>query len=44
MYKTIISLVLYEWETWSLNLREETLLRVFENKWWEEYLDLREVK
>jgi hypothetical protein len=29
---TILSLVLYEYETWSLTLREEHRLRVFENR------------
>ena len=33
MYRTIISsLVLYECEIWSLTLREERRLRVFENR------------
>jgi hypothetical protein len=33
IYKTIIlSVVLYECETWSLTLREEHRLRVFENR------------
>jgi hypothetical protein len=33
MYRTIIlSVVLYGYETWSLTLREECRLRVFENK------------
>jgi hypothetical protein len=33
VYKTIIlPLVLYECETWSLTLREEHRLRIFENK------------
>jgi len=32
MYRTIIlSVVLYEYESWSLTLREERKLRVFEN-------------
>ena len=31
-YKTIVLLVLYGCETWSLTLREEHRLRVFENK------------
>ena len=32
-YRTIIlSVVLYGWETWSLTLREECTLRVFENR------------
>ena len=31
-YRTIILLVLYGCETWSLTLREERRLRVFENK------------
>jgi hypothetical protein len=33
VYRTTISpVVLYGWETWSLTLREEYRLRVFENK------------
>jgi hypothetical protein len=33
MYKTLIlSVVLYGWETWSLTLRKEHRLRVFENR------------
>jgi hypothetical protein len=33
LYKTVILLVvLYGWETWSLTLREEHRLRVFENR------------
>jgi len=32
LYKTIILLVLYECGTWSLTLREEHRLRVFDNK------------
>jgi hypothetical protein len=32
LYKTIILLVLYECGTWSLTLREEHRLRVFENR------------
>jgi hypothetical protein len=33
VYKTIIlPVVLYEYETWSLTLREEHRLRVFENR------------
>jgi hypothetical protein len=33
IYKTVIlPLVLYGWETWSLTLREEHRLRVFENR------------
>jgi hypothetical protein len=31
IYKTII-VVLYEWETWSLTLREEHRVKVFENR------------
>ena len=31
-YKTILPVVLYGCETWSLTLREEHRLRVFENK------------
>jgi hypothetical protein len=42
IYKTIIlPVVLYGCETWSLTLREEHRLRVFENRVREEYLDLR---
>jgi hypothetical protein len=42
IYKTIILPVLYGCETWSLTLREEHRLRVFENRvFCEEYLDLR---
>jgi hypothetical protein len=33
IYKTIyLPVVLYGWETWSLTLREEHRLRVFENR------------
>jgi len=32
IYRTIISSVLYGCETWSLTLREELRLRVFENR------------
>jgi len=32
MYRTIILLVLYGCETWSLTLKEELRLRVFESK------------
>ena len=32
IYKTILSVVLYGCETWSLTLREEFRLRVFENR------------
>jgi hypothetical protein len=33
IHKTIISpVVLYGWETWSLTLREEHRMRVFENR------------
>jgi hypothetical protein len=33
MYKTIVlAVVLYGWETWSLTLREEHRLTVFENR------------
>jgi len=28
----ILSVALYEWETWSLTLREERRLRVFDNR------------
>ena len=41
MYRTIIlHVVLYGCETWSLTLREERKLRVFENMVLGEYLDL----
>ena len=43
IYRTIIlSVVLYGCETWSLTLREERKLRVFEKRTWcsGEYLDL----
>jgi hypothetical protein len=32
IYRTIILLVWYGYETWSLTLREERKLRVFENR------------
>jgi hypothetical protein len=32
MYKTVILPVLYEYETWSLTLRKEHRLRLFENR------------
>ena len=32
IYRTIILTVLYVYETWSLTLREECRLRVFENR------------
>jgi hypothetical protein len=42
IYKTIIlPVVLYGCETWSLTLKEEHRLRVFENRVLREYLDLR---
>jgi hypothetical protein len=45
MYKTILlPVVLYGCETWSLTLREEHRLRVFENRVPGEYLDLRRMK
>jgi hypothetical protein len=45
MYKTIILLVvLYGCETWSLTLREEHRLRVFENKVLRRYSDQRGMK
>jgi hypothetical protein len=45
IYKTIIlPVVLYACGTWSLILREEHRLRVFENRCWGEYLDQREMK
>jgi hypothetical protein len=41
IYKTIVlSVVLYGCETWSLMLREEHRLRVFENRVLREYSDL----
>jgi hypothetical protein len=41
-YRTIIfPVVLYGCETWSLTLREERRLRVFEKGCWGEYLGLR---
>ena len=44
-YKTIIlPVVLYGCETWSLTLREEHRLRVFENKVLRKLLGLREMK
>ena len=46
-YKTIIlPVVLYGCETWSLTLKEEQRLRVFENKvrYLGKYLGLREIK
>ena len=43
--KTIIlPVLLYGSETWSLTLREEHKLRVFENKYLGTYLELRETK
>ena len=43
-YKTIIlPVVLYGCETWSLTLREEHRLRVFEKKYLGKYLGLRNV-
>jgi len=42
IYRTIIlPVLLYGCETWSLTLREEHRLRVFENRFWGDYLDLR---
>jgi hypothetical protein len=42
IYKTIIlPVVLYGCETWSLMLKEEQRLRVFENRVLKKYLDLR---
>ena len=42
IYRTIIlSVVLYGCESWSLTLREESRLRIFENRVLGEYLDLR---
>ena len=43
IYRTIIfPVVLYECGTWSLTLREEHRLRVFENSVLREYLDIGE--
>jgi hypothetical protein len=45
IHKTIIlPVVLYGCETWSLALRKEHRLRVFENRFWGEYLDQRRMK
>jgi hypothetical protein len=44
MYKTIALLVSCGCETWSLTLRKERRLRVFENRVLRECLDLREGK
>jgi hypothetical protein len=44
IHKTIILPVLYGWETWSLRLREEHRLRMFENRCWGGDLDLRRRK
>jgi hypothetical protein len=45
IYKTIIlPVVLYGCETWSLTLREEHKLRVFDNKVLRKYLDLRGIR
>jgi hypothetical protein len=42
IYRTIIlPVVLYGCETWSLVLREKRRVRVFVNRFWGEYLDLR---
>jgi hypothetical protein len=41
IYKTIILPVVYGCETWSLTLKEEHRLRVFENRIVREYLELR---
>jgi hypothetical protein len=42
IHRTIILCVVkYGCETWSLTLREECRLRVFENRCWWDYLDLR---
>ena len=40
----IVHFVLYGCETWSLTLREERRLRVFENRVLREYLGLREMR
>ena len=45
IYRTIIlPVVLYGCETWSLTLREERRLSVFENRVLREYLGLRETR
>jgi hypothetical protein len=45
LYKTIIlPAVLYGCETWSATLKEEHRVRVFDNRVWGEYLDLRGMK
>ena len=44
IYRTIILPVLYGCETWSLPLREERRLRVFENRVLKKYLGLRGTK
>jgi hypothetical protein len=45
IYKTIIlPVVLYGCATWSLTLKEEHRVRVFENRVLSEYLDRREMK
>jgi hypothetical protein len=42
IHKTVIlPVVLYGYETWSVTLREEHRLRVFEKRVLREYLDLR---
>jgi len=41
IYRTIILPVLYGCETWSLTLREERRLRVFENRVLRIYVSLR---
>jgi hypothetical protein len=45
IYKTIIlPVVLYGCETWSLTVREEHILRVFENMVLRKYLDQRRIE
>ena len=43
-YKTILPVVLYHCETWSLTLREEHRLRCWRIKYLGRYLGLREIK
>jgi len=44
IYRTIILTVVYGCETWSLILKEECGLRVFENRVLRRYLVLRETR
>jgi hypothetical protein len=41
---TVLPVFFYECEAWSLTLREERILRVFENGVLRKYLDLRETR